>query len=114
LADATLPVGVKFSAHYPIISKIAGARLVKDNDDTKIFRQFLSENRNRPYNVFSPRKGVETEMLTQESRAKRAAPQDIAMQRMLHRGRSDSNALETFLLSLTRGKIFLFESLVTL
>ena len=59
-------------------------------------------------------KALETEMLTRESRAKRAAPQDIAMQGMLHRGRRDGHALETFLLSLTRGKIFLFESLVTL
>jgi len=53
-----LPVGVKFSAHYPIISKIAGARLVKDNDDTKIFRQFLSENQNLSYNVFPSRKAL--------------------------------------------------------
>jgi hypothetical protein len=79
----------------------------------KFFDNFFSRIKIGRIMCFRRGKALETEMLTRESRAKRAAPQDIAMQGM-HRGRRDGHALETFLLSLTRGKIFLFESLVTL
>jgi hypothetical protein len=53
-------------------------------------------------------KALETEMLTRESRAKRAASQDIAMDVHVARRRRARHAPETFLLrSDTRGKIFI-------